>query len=86
MSFHNNIINTLKEKQHYYKLGVLNYLINTEENYNYDFIGLLNNLVSKKQIEKYLNKNIEVFIYGLLKTKKLNYGKECYYIVDQFCL
>lgn len=86
MSFHNRIINKLSKTEHSYKLGLLNYILNNQDDYNYDFIGLLNNIVTNNQINEYLNKNIEVFIYGLLKTKKLKYGEKCYYIVDQFCL
>lgn len=86
MSFHNKVISKLNKTNHCYKLGVLNYIFNSHDDYNYDFIGLLNNIVTKKQVDEYLNENIEVFIYGLLKTKKLKYGSECYYIVDQFCL
>lgn len=86
MSFHNKVISKLNKTNHCYKLGVLNYVLNSQDDYNYDFIGLLNNLATKKQIDEYLKDNIEVFIYGLLKTKKLIHGEECYYIVDQFCL
>lgn len=86
MSFHNKLIKKLFEEKHSYKLGVLNYILNTEEKYKYDFICLLNNIATKKQINNYLKQNIEVFIYGMLKQKELNYGEECYYIVDQFCI
>lgn len=86
MSFHNKVIKKLSEEKHSYKLGILNYILNTEEKYRYDFICLLDKLVTKNQINNYLNKNVEVFIYGLLKQKELNHGNECYYIVDNFCI
>jgi len=86
MSFHNKLIKKLSEEIHDYKLGVLNYILNTEEEYKYDFICLLDKIATKKQVNNFSRQNIEVFIYGLLKRKELNYGNNCYYIVDQFCL
>ena len=82
MSFHNNIINKLHESPHNYKIGLLNYVLNNEEEFNYDFVGLLNNLTDKEEIDSYLNNEKEVFIYGMLKVRKYIHGEECYYIVD----
>lgn len=65
MSFHNNVIKTLEKLNHNYKIGSLNYILNNIHNYNYDFICLLDNINSKKIIKNYLERNIEVFIYGI---------------------
>ena len=41
-SFHNKVIEQLKEKKIPAKLGILNYILNSKEEYPYDFICLLN--------------------------------------------
>lgn len=82
MSFHNSILNKLYYKPHNYKLGLLDYVLNKEENYKYDFVCLLNNLTSKDKVKLYLKNNKEVFIYGMLGKKEFKYGDKCYYIFD----
>ena len=57
MSFHNSILNKLNKSPHNYKIGLLNYVLNNEEEYNYDFIGLLNKLTTKKEINSYFKNN-----------------------------
>ncbi len=83
MSFHNKVIHTLKKFQSNFKLGILNYVLNTEENYPYDFICLLNNLVTKQIIQNYQKKNIEVFLYGVLNEDKDLIYSNSFYIVDR---
>lgn len=82
MSFHNKVINRLKSYKIKAKLGILNYILNTEEDYDYDFICLLNNLTTKEIIENYQKKGIEVFIYGVINEEKDLIHKNTYYIVD----
>lgn len=82
MSFHNSVIAELKKLNPSYKLGILNYLLNSEENYQYDFICLLNNLTTQNLINLYHKRNCEVFIYGLLNDSNLKY-QNVYYIVDK---
>lgn len=83
MSFHNKVIHKLKEYNIKVKLGVLNYVFNSEEQYQLDFICLLNNLATGKMVDYFKRHNIEVFIYGVLnENKDLNY-QNTFYIVNQ---
>ncbi len=83
MSFHNKVINKLKKYNVPAKLGILNYILNTEEDYKYDFICLLNNLTTEDLIDAYHKKNIEVFMYGVLNEEKDLFYDNTYYIVDK---
>ena len=83
MSFHNSVmkkLNRLKEKN--FKTGILNYILNSEENYPYDFICLLSSIVSEELIKYFKKKKIEVFIYGLFTDNFLDKWKDIYYITD----
>lgn len=80
MSFHNKVIHKLKKYKVKAKLGILNYVLNSEE--EYDFICLLDNLSTKQIIDYYQAKNIEVFIYGIINKEKDIYYKDTFYIVD----
>lgn len=82
MSFHNHVINKLKKYQKNFKLGILNYILNTEDEYDLDFICLLNNLATDELIEYYHKKNIEVFIYGVINEDKDLIFKDTYYILN----
>ena len=85
MSFFNTVIQKLHEKKCPCKLGVLNYVLNSEENYQeYQFICLLESIVSKKLVNFFHEKNMEVFIYGIhhFKETQENY-QDCYLITDE---
>ena len=81
MSFHNTVIEKLYNLKHSYKLGILNYILNNEIDYKYDFICLLDTFATEKNINKYNKK--EVFIYGIMNNK-YNHGNKCYYITDEY--
>lgn len=81
MSFHNNVIRKLKELKCPYKLGFLNYLINTEANYQYDFICYINSFINNKRINYCQKNNIELFSYAVINKKYIN-NKNIYYIID----
>lgn len=81
MSFHNNVIKNLKELNFPFKLGVLNYLINTETNYQYDFIGYIDSFINNKIIDYCHKHNILLFSYAIYSKKQL-VNKDIYYIVD----
>ena len=83
MSFHNKVINKLKKYHVKAKLGILNYVLNSEDDYEYDFICLLNNLTTDELINCYHNKNIEVFIYGVINEEKDLFFDNVYYILDE---
>ncbi len=80
-SFDNQVIQKLKGKVHA-KLGVLNYVLNSEKNYEkYDFIGLLSPIITKDLITYFKKRNIEVMIYANPKKIK-NANEHVYYILD----
>lgn len=82
MSFHNNVIKKLYNLKHNYKLGILNYVLNSKKDYPYDFVCLLDNFASKNNINNYFKNDIEVFIYGILDNK-FDHGNKCFYITDK---
>lgn len=83
-SFDNTIIKKLKQAGIKAKLGVLNYVINSENNYeDYDFIGLLSPVVTGKLLKYFQLKNIEVFLYGIKNLKDVIENEKIYYIIDE---
>ena len=79
MSFYTNNIKRIDIENRFYKIGILNYILNTN-NYikKLDFVGILNNLINKEVINNL--KNIQIFSYGINKNKKYD---NIYYIVDK---
>ncbi len=82
-SFHNKVIEQLKEKKIPAKLGILNYILNSKEEYPYDFICLLNSLTTLRLVEEYQKRNIQLFFYGILNEKKDLWYQNGFYIVDK---
>lgn len=83
MSFHNKVIEKLKKKGANAKLGILNYILNSESDYNLDFICLLNNLTTPNLIKEYERRNVEVFLYGVLNEENDLWYQDGTYIVDE---
>ncbi len=83
MSFHNWVINKLCEYKAPVKLGILNYVLNSEADYNLNFIGLLNNLASRDRIDAFKGRGIEVLLYGIINEEKDLIYEDVYYIVDE---
>lgn len=83
MSFHNKVIEKLKKKEANAKLGILNYILNSESDYNLDFICLLNNLTTPHLIKEYERRNVEVFLYGVLNEDNDLWYEKGTYIVDE---
>ncbi len=82
MSFHNSVIYKLCEYRCTAKLGILNYILNSEADYNLDFIGLINDLSNRKLIDNYKKREVEVFLYGVLNEEEDLRYEDVYYIVD----
>lgn len=83
MSFSKNFLHKVHKHNPKCKLGVLNYVFNSEQNYNeYDFICLINSIVTEKLIDYFKSRNIEVFIYGIIDESKLT-NDNVYYIIDE---
>ncbi len=81
MSFNKKYIQELAKLKPKFKLGYLNYIINSEDNYvEYDFICLLNKIITPKIINYFSKENIEIFSYGIFNKVKLI--KDIKYIVD----
>ena len=81
MSFYDNVIRKLFVPKRKYQVGILNYILNTEENhFKYDFLCLLDAVSSDKIIRKFQVKNKKLFIYGV-KRENIK-DKYPYYIVD----
>ena len=79
MSFFNSVIQ--KFTNNHFKIGVLNYLLNSTAVYNYDFIGLLYDIASLNIINEFKKQHIEVFLYALSSKDKFIF-QNVYYIVD----
>ena len=66
MSFSNKVIKLISCFKRNYKVGTLNYIINSEDDYSYnDFICLLYFSITDNIIKYFKEHNIEVLIYGV---------------------
>lgn len=81
MSFFNSVIRKFHNVS--FKIGVLNYVLNSSNTYDYDFIGILYNVASKHMIDSLKKLNIEVFLYALNKKDEYIY-EDVYYIIDNW--
>ncbi len=84
MSFDNGLIKRLKKKHPKLKCGVLNYVLNSEVDYDYDMICILDIVATDELVMKFLKKGIAVFIYGIVG--KIDYVRDyenLYYIVER---
>ncbi len=81
MSFFNSVIKKFKNPT--FKVGVLNYVLNSTSTYPYDFIGILYDVASEKLITSLKKLNLEVFLYALNKKDKYLF-KDVYYIIDDY--
>ena len=79
MSFFNSVIKKFENQS--FKIGILNYILNSSSTYHYDFIGILYDVASKHLIESLKKLKIEVFLYALSKKDKYLF-KDVYYIID----
>jgi len=83
MSFNNKIIEKIYLKKTKYKIGILNYVFNNINNYKYDFICILNDLINEDIIKKYQNKNVEIIGYGVRNKQSLKFNNLTYIIDDK---
>lgn len=81
MSFNNAIIKKLSESNKIYKYGVLNYVLNSDIDYKYDFLCILDCFANNILIRNLQKRGIEVIIYGTINVKK-----NVKYIVDDYKL
>lgn len=80
MSFSNKVIEQLLSYKKTFKLGILNYVFNTNDSLyqRLDFLCILNSLLNDHIISNY--SDLEIFSYGIFSKKKY---KDVYYIVDE---
>ena len=81
MSFDVNVIKKIKKITSKYKLGVLNYVLNSDSYYNFDFICLLDIIATDYVIESFKKRNIDVLIYGVIDD-----NRNLTYIIDDYKL
>ncbi len=81
MSFDVNVIKKIKKITSKYKLGVLNYVLNSDSYYNFDFICLLDIIATDYVIESFKKRNIDILIYGVV-----NDNRNLTYIIDDYKL
>lgn len=81
MSFDVNVIKRVKKITNRYKLGILNYVLNSDSDYNFDFICLLDIIATDYVIESFKKRNIDVLIYGVV-----NDNRNLTYIIDDYKL
>ncbi len=79
MSFNNKVIEELKNLNSKYKYGVLNYVLNSDADYNLDFICLLDIVANDIIVANFKKRGIDVIIYGTIKIKK-----DVKYIIDDY--
>lgn len=84
ISFDVGLINRLKAKHPHLKFGVLNYVFNSELDYDLDIICMLDLIASDEIVDYFLDRGIKVFIYGIVGD--INYKRDhedLYYIVNK---
>lgn len=76
MSFSNRVIKNLSTYYRNFKVGTLNYIMNSENDYSYnDFICLLYLSVTDNLIKYFKDKKIEILLYGIPHHVKIkDYG------------
>ena len=83
MSFHNHVIKKLALNKRNYKVGYLNYVLNSENSYkDYDFICLLESVYTNKIHQFFKEQNMEVFLYGIHKESSYELN-DLYFITDK---
>lgn len=81
MSFFSKVLSKIKNNK--FKIGLLNYVLNTKKDYSYDFIGIIYSLASYSLISSFNKLNIEVFLYALNAKSPYIYSN-VYYIIDNY--
>lgn len=86
-SFSSKVIKKLMKYKPFFKLGIINTIINSEKNYDkYDFIGLYKHILTNELTQYFLSRKIEVFVWGLMDHIYLDdsylYKDKLYLIVN----
>lgn len=66
-SFSSKVINKLVTYKRNFKIGTLNMIFNSQDDYKqHDFICLYKNILTNNLVNYFLNRNIEVFVWGMM--------------------
>lgn len=85
-SFNNEVLLELKKIINNIKIGSLNYILNSMESYKcFDFICIINYLITPEIINYFKTNNLEVFTYGVFNKESIIY-QNVYYIIDDIKL
>ena len=87
ISFDSNYIESLKKIYPKLKFGILNYVLNSELDYDLDVICILDTIANDTIVNHFLNRGIKVFIYGIIG--KIDYVRDhenLYYIVNNLSI
>ncbi len=87
MSFDRKYMYSLLKLNRKYKVGYLNYAVNSNDaDYEFDFIAFNKNLITDKVIESFFENKTLLFVWGLFKKNKvlfnLKYVDDLYLIVN----
>lgn len=82
MSFSKSVIAKMDKEGRTYKIGVLNYVLNTtKDDKKLDFIAILNSFLTNTLIQEL--KGLEIFSYGLISKNEPKKFTNVYYITDE---
>jgi len=84
ISFDVSLIKKIKKEYPKLKVGILNYVLNSIKDYNFEVVCILDSVASDNIVMHFLKQGIKVFIYGIVG--KINYKRDfenLYYIVDK---
>lgn len=87
MSFDRDYMYSLLNLNRKYKVGYLNYVINSKDtDYEFDFVAFNKNLITDKVVESFTKNKTLLFVWGLFKKNKvlfnLKYVDDLYLIVN----
>ena len=81
ISFYDNVIKKLNTINKNYKLGVLNYILNTtDQEFELDFLCIMGIVLNKNIINKFIKLEKQLFVYNIKKENIVE--KYPFYIVD----
>lgn len=83
-SFNNKVLKEIKALDKKIKVGSLNYILNSEEDYkDYDFICIINYFLTDDLVKYFQKLNIEVFSYGIRNLQNIKNSKVIYIVDDE---
>lgn len=81
-SFNGKLMDKICKMKTSFKIGVLNYILNSTDVSCLDFICVLDTLLDEALVEVIEENNKEIFSYGIINNSKIGLYENVYYIVD----